>query len=411
MMAKTSIILSNGLKLTYNYIQGQSDIFLDFQFGVGHENDGHLIGLSHLTEHMVFGSQRNTFKGYGLYDASTNNFFTNYYFNCNHDNYIDSIKGFFENVQDTSFDKNNFITERDYIIRDEYNLRLDDKLIFIYDALPLLYGQSNYTLAARDTLSKITLNDIENHIETYYTPNNCEVIISGDLAINDNWFWKIFLTEDYRHQQLDNLGKYINKATEGWEAHEIPATPTLTYQPGIYINHQHTNTTYCNLLFNIGLYEDYQIVISQYIINLSQEECYNITRKVNRLTYGSDISLISSPDNFELFINFSATTNHTTVKQLFQSFIDAINSIQSKITDEFIIERKAVLRSMNWTANQRDMIDTITAQDIKIWIENTCTADNASIIINGEVSQKDFSSNYIHDLLSDYQSILLTTEI
>jgi len=185
-------ILSNGIKLIY--IKGTSELTsISIALEAGASQDGELFGIAHATEHMVYKSTKNRNEAkinkdfsevFGFNNAMTNYPYVVYYGTLLGEDFNKGIELFSDVLINPTFPTEGYKEEMDVIIEElkEWDEELDQ-----YCEDKLLYNIFNYNrlkfpiIGTFESLKKITLKDIQNFYNTYYSPKNTSIAISSAL--------------------------------------------------------------------------------------------------------------------------------------------------------------------------------------------------------------------------------------
>lgn len=146
-------------------------------------------GIAHFLEHKLFESNDNekTFEKFSKYGADvnayTNHHITNYYFSTI-DNFDKCLVELLDFVQTPHFTDENVEKEKG-IINQEINMTSDniDRLVFeeAYDAALLINPNKYKTIGEKESVNKITKEDLYKCYNTFYHPSNMMLFIYGDI--------------------------------------------------------------------------------------------------------------------------------------------------------------------------------------------------------------------------------------
>ncbi len=191
-------VLSNGMKVLLVEVPKAPVATVQVWYKVGsrHEVMGR-AGLSHMLEHMMFnGTQRypkGTFsrlikKNGGNDNAFTSQDFTAYFENLSADRVNLALELEADRMQGLALDRAEFQRERD-VVKEERRLRIeDDPQAFLVETLfAQMFLSHPYhwpIIGWFGDLNAMTLDDLQRHYDTYYSPNNATLVVVGDIKID-----------------------------------------------------------------------------------------------------------------------------------------------------------------------------------------------------------------------------------
>lgn len=192
-------MLKNGMKILVveDHSIPTANMFLFWKVGSRNEVPG-ITGLSHFFEHMMFnGAKEYGFKQFdnvmeaagGYNNAYTSKNLTVYtdFFPSTAIEIIYDLEA--DRIQNLAFDSIVVESERG-VVHNEYRTMTENSIFNLLDietnaaaftAHPYHWSVIGYE---SDILSW-TMNDLENYYNTYYTPNNCLVVISGAVDVDE----------------------------------------------------------------------------------------------------------------------------------------------------------------------------------------------------------------------------------
>ncbi len=187
-------VLDNGLRLLISRVDAPT-VGMAVGVGIGSiYEDRDLRGISHFAEHVIYRAYPNIdleIEGLGgVSDAYTERTLTMYLFEVIPSelrSLLRLISRMFSNKRVSAED---FERER-RVILSEIRMRSDDPSTLIYDLGPrALFGDSDYgspIIGTEESISAMTVKDLENFLESYYTPDNMVISIVGpiNLPINE----------------------------------------------------------------------------------------------------------------------------------------------------------------------------------------------------------------------------------
>ena len=235
-------ILSNGLKIITTPMEYVNTISIHIIINVGLW-DGSPISnnKAHYIEHIIASEIVDKIVSKDIllynYNASTYNEKTEYYINCLKNNFDIVLKKileiFYDIFNNYKINAKIFERERDAIIKEHTNDLLSDDNIIMNELLKLLFPKSYLHIDDKLLLKntkKISIDDLEKFIKTYYIPSNTIISISGNLT-NKNKIVKLIknkfelfksntkfpelkmveINNKYKYKQLQ-LPRYINES-------------------------------------------------------------------------------------------------------------------------------------------------------------------------------------------------------
>jgi len=188
-------VLSNSLKVLLVEVPKAPVATVQVWYKVGSRNEvmGR-AGLSHMLEHMMFKGTakhpKGTFsrlirKNGGIDNAFTGQDFTAYFENLAADRVELALELEADRMQSLALDRNEFQTERE-VVKEERRLRSEDDpqgaLVETLYAQAFLSHPYHWPVIGWFTdLDAMSLEDLQYHYDTYYSPNNATLIVVGDI--------------------------------------------------------------------------------------------------------------------------------------------------------------------------------------------------------------------------------------
>ena len=188
-------ILSNGMKVLLVEVPKAPVATVQVWYKVGSRNEvmGR-AGLSHMLEHMMFKGTARYPKGSfsriirkngGIDNAFTGQDFTAYFENVAADRVGLALELEADRMQGLILDNSEFQTERD-VVKEERRLRSeDDPQGALVEAL---FAQAFFShpyhwpvIGWFADLDAMSLEDLQRHYDTFYSPNNATLVIVGDI--------------------------------------------------------------------------------------------------------------------------------------------------------------------------------------------------------------------------------------
>ena len=188
-------ILSNGMKVLLVEVPKAPVATVQVWYKVGSRNEvmGR-AGLSHMLEHMMFKGTAKYPKGEfsrlirkngGTDNAFTSQDFTAYFENLTADRVELALELEADRMQGLVLDRPELTTERE-VVKEERRLRTeDDPQGALVEAL---FAQAYFShpyhwpvIGWFGDLDAMTLDDLQRHYDTYYSPNNATLVVVGDI--------------------------------------------------------------------------------------------------------------------------------------------------------------------------------------------------------------------------------------
>lgn len=188
-------VLSNDMKVLLVEVPKAPVATVQVWYKVGSRNElMGKAGLSHMLEHMMFKGTNRFPKGSfsrlirkngGMDNAFTSQDFTAYFENLAADRVTLALELEADRMQGLLLDGNEFKTERE-VVKEERRLRSeDDPQGALVEALfAQAYMSHPYhwpIIGWFADLDAMTLDDLQRHYDTYYSPNNATLVVVGDI--------------------------------------------------------------------------------------------------------------------------------------------------------------------------------------------------------------------------------------
>lgn len=187
--------LSNGMKVLLVEVPKAPVATVQVWYKVGSRNEvmGR-AGLSHMLEHMMFKGTAKYPKGSfsrlirkngGMDNAFTSQDFTAYFENLAADRVELALEMEADRMQGLILDRNELNTERE-VVKEERRLRTEDDpqgaLVETLFAQAYLSHPYHWPVIGWfGDLDAMTLEDLQRHYDTFYSPNNATLIVVGDI--------------------------------------------------------------------------------------------------------------------------------------------------------------------------------------------------------------------------------------
>jgi len=192
-------VLSNGMKVLLTEAPKAPVATVQVWYKVGSRNEvmGR-AGLSHMLEHMMFKGTAKYPKGAfsrlirkngGIDNAFTGQDFTAYFENLAADRVELALELEADRMQGLVLDHNEFQTERD-VVKEERRLRTEDDpqgaLVEALFAQTFLSHPYHWPVIGWfSDLDAMSLDDLQRHYDTFYSPNNATLVVAGDIKADE----------------------------------------------------------------------------------------------------------------------------------------------------------------------------------------------------------------------------------
>jgi zinc protease len=335
-------ILSNGMKVLLVEVPKAPVVTVQVWYRVGSRNEvmGR-AGLSHMLEHMMFKGTAKYPKGSfsrlirkngGIDNAFTSQDFTAYFENLAADRVELALELEADRMQGLVLDEGEFRTERE-VVKEERRLRTEDDpqgaLVEALFAQAFLSHPYHWPVIGWFAdLDAMTLDDLQRHYDTFYSPNNATLIVVGDV-------------------RADALLPTIKQLFE-----PIPKGPspnqTLSAEPDQrgerrFILKREAQVPFVMMGFRVPNYaseDSYALAILESILShgksarLYQSLVYG---QKNSLAVGADYSLMQTDPS--LFYFYSLVSPGAKVEVVEQALHDEIARLQSELPSELELQR------------------------------------------------------------------------
>ncbi len=215
-----SYTLNNGLKVLIKEIPNRNLVLILPWMNVGSVNEtDDLAGISHFIEHMLFKGTKKRDKGQlaeeiesigGILNAFTSYWFTAYYVLVPSENFSKALDIQFDQLTNPIFPQEEIERERQVVLEE----------IRLYNDMPLNKVVENLSIAAfrrhrhgrpvigyKEVIENIDRKGIMDYYSNYYKPNNCTLIICGDI-------------------NAEEIRDTIERIYGGWQKGEVNLNPS-----------------------------------------------------------------------------------------------------------------------------------------------------------------------------------------
>jgi predicted Zn-dependent peptidase len=180
----TKVVLKNGITVMYKVMKGQPMVSMNAVFPIGF-NMEKKKGIAHLLEHLVFrGSSEYSYRDIagatnrqgGQFNGFTSFYNTSFNYVTTKESFEKAFNIFNASIWKTNLTVSNMEKEKKII---GYELDMDYAMQYSYYPIArYLYPEMYHS---RETLAKITVEDLKEFHRTYYQPANARYVIAGDI--------------------------------------------------------------------------------------------------------------------------------------------------------------------------------------------------------------------------------------
>jgi predicted Zn-dependent peptidase len=197
--------LPNGLTILTSEMSQTKAVAILFLIKVGSRYEPKsTAGISHFLEHTVYKGTTNRpstlviaqeLDSMGAaYNAFTSEEYTGFYIKCAQDHFLKSLDIITDVLFNPIFDPAEIERER-LVIKEELNMYLDTPIAYIGEiAKEQIFGDNPLgrpVIGSRESIAKITRDNIINFRQKFYTPDNMIVVISGAKTKGVDWVKEI----------------------------------------------------------------------------------------------------------------------------------------------------------------------------------------------------------------------------
>ncbi|MCC5877561.1 MAG: insulinase family protein [Candidatus Sumerlaeia bacterium] len=186
--------LENGLTVSIQEDPSIPLVTLDMWVGVGSGDEpAEIAGVSHFLEHMLFkGTARLATGEYdrrieevgGYLNAATSTDYTHYYTVFPAEHFDRILEDFSDVLLNSLLDEREIESERQVIL-EEISRKQDSPFGYLFDeSFPLMFESGPYThpvIGSAQTVSALTRDQLVDHYERFYTPENMYLSVVGDI--------------------------------------------------------------------------------------------------------------------------------------------------------------------------------------------------------------------------------------
>lgn len=401
-------VLSNDMKVLLIEVPKAPVVTVQVWYKVGSRNEvmGR-AGLSHMLEHMMFKGTakypKGTFsrlirKNGGIDNAFTGQDFTAYFENLSADRVGLALELEADRMQGLALDLKEFQTERE-VVKEERRLRTeDDPQGALVEAL---FAQTFFShpyhwpvIGWFSDLDAMSLDDLQRHYDTFYSPNNATLVVAGDI------------NADELIQTIRNLFEPIPRGPSPKQT--ISAEPTQRGERRFFLKRE-AQVPFVIMGFRVPNYssEDaYALNVLESI--LSQGKSSRLYQRLvydqkNSLAVGADYSLMQTdPGLFYFYALVNPGSKVEAVEDALQSEISRLqaeppselelqrakNQIEaSRIFEQDSNFRRAMLLGQSesigagwkWLDEFLDHMKAVTAKDIQRVAKEYLVPDNRTV--------------------------------
>lgn len=195
--------LPNGLTVLMLEDHSAPVVNLQMWYHVGSKDEREgSTGFAHLFEHLMFKGSAHVdpeehsriIEAVGGFDNAYTNFDTTVYWQTFPSNYLERIVWLeADRMGSLNVDEANFQSERE-VVKEERRLRLENRpygLVAedLYVAAFQKHPYRHQPIGSMEDLNKATVEDVREFFRTYYRPDNCTMVIAGDINPQQALAW------------------------------------------------------------------------------------------------------------------------------------------------------------------------------------------------------------------------------
>lgn len=321
-------ILKNGIRFIYEHREGSLTSFcIGFEAGALME-EGYKLGTAHALEHMLFKGTKSRTEFeinkqcdelFGFNNAMTNYPYSIYYGTTLSSDFVKGFELYSDIILNPTFPDEGFKEEID-VICEELKEWKDDLVQYCEDELLENSFKErriqNLIIGTEESVRSITLEDLKNFYNAFYSPKNCVISLVTSLALND-----VLSTVESIFGQWN---KDFNRTEFDFYENNVP---------GIYVKERDgINGAKIQYIYPIHNLNERELK-SLALFNLSFGEgtsslLYDILRTKNGLVY--DISSSIKNEKGIKLLSIALSTSFRNVEEALQLIEDTIEDIKVK---------------------------------------------------------------------------------
>ncbi len=323
------LILDNGLKLIINRVDLPTvGIAVGVNIGSIYE-DKDKRGISHFAEHVIYRGYPNIdleIEGLGgVSDAYTERALTMYLFEIIPSEFKNLLNLIYKIFSNRRVNEEDFEREKQVILS-ELKMRNDDPSTSIYDLGPkALFGDSDYgapIIGTEESIASMTAKDLEEFLESYYTPDNMVISIVGPINMPIDDIVKVF-------SKLDGRSRTKKR-------------PEMGKGAPIIVNRQ-INSAYLSYSWYIPVNDPYLISIKSSLLEfhlINGLSSYLISRFRNKgFSYTVDIDRDYLPGVYYYQLVISAV-DEKAIDTLKNELINSLLSVDTIFNDNYYLNKR-----------------------------------------------------------------------
>ncbi|WP_185873345.1 M16 family metallopeptidase [Blattabacterium cuenoti] len=338
--------LSNGLNIIYHQDKRNPIIYTSVLYHVGSKNeDPGKTGFAHFFEHLMFEGSENINKGdYYKYVASNggqNNAYTNqdetYYYEIMPSNclpialWLESERMFYAKIDNDS------IRIQREVVKEEKKMRVDNQPYtkVLSEIIPsLLFKKHPYkypVIGCDRDLDAATKKDYEKFYNTYYSPNNAILVITGDFELNEA---KELVNKYFSFNSKKKYNKTINFPVEDPINEEIVSTffDKNSKIPGIFLSYRTSN---------ISNDDFYKLKIMDYIISSGGESSRIIKNIVNVKQLAAYAgTFLDVMEDYGVFTIYGIINHGVSLKKLLEEIDKEVELLKDKGITQYELDKQ-----------------------------------------------------------------------
>ena len=400
---KTTILNINNLKVIHVHLPNTGVVFSSMNVKVGAfaENNNFPYGTAHFLEHMLFKGTKSFPSDVDIYEkieslgcarnAHTHYNYSRYYFAVLKENMQNSLRIVSEILYSPVIPKELFDNEKKIIIEESKRAHTDAKKIAEQNKLMTTYKvkrSEEMILGSPESIEKIQYEDIINFYSKYYSLENSNLFVCGDI-----------LPEELEDILIDFDFKMVDKSHE---VSEIPL-PNISGELVIF-NDSNRKNSYITISYPIPSisvpgYEECGIIAG--LLSATKGPGYRRLRQELGLTYS-----ISS-QRTEGMLSFAFETDQKNEEAAIEAFKEVVKFLAINGISELDYKKIIMSRNFNELTKLSNIVEFGLAHSLNFMMRpNITSLEEYYNIINAPT--KNSTENQIKILLKSEPTVVIT---